>query len=88
MDEQEYDPQIGEHADWYVTPDGGEYYIIPTIESGYENVGTDGPIMDWFNSVARTWGANPSREEAEALGLLYVPPVLRRWSPEDGYYHA
>lgn len=75
------------NGDWY-EDENRLLYILPPFDAIADNEGPDGPIMDAINKIGREKNRNPTREEATDLGLIYMANGLKRFSEEDGYYHA
>jgi protein tyrosine phosphatase (PTP) superfamily phosphohydrolase (DUF442 family) len=75
-----------------------ELYIVPGYGLTTDMVGgQEYGVVDFLNLVCRLYdkeGRNPTREEFEAaapehgIEIEYIPHILRRFTPEDGYYSA
>jgi len=80
-----------DEGDWFEDEDGF-LYIVP-VGDGAETIGPDNETEDWLNAYYRDneeegWVPHPSDELLKKHGLHTIPPVLRRFNPYDGYYHA
>ena len=84
------------HGRWF-TDDDGFLYIVPvsTESNTGEDLGTseiDGPdneICDTLAAVCRENGGElPDDFDPDSLGLYEVDEHLKRFSEEEGYYHA
>ena len=66
-------------------------YIIP-IKQNRDQIGPDNEIMDALVKAYRDAEEGKQMEaveaKAEELGLVKIQDVLKRWSSEDGFYHA
>jgi hypothetical protein len=71
-------------GDWFEDNDGF-LYIIPTDDGEID--GPDTCIMDALNKLCRENGKVTDRD-AECLELTRVDEVLKRFSEEEGFYHA
>ena len=66
----------------------GRFWIIPTC---YDTI--DGPedaVFDALNVLARQYPdlTDIPKGELDRLGLTVIPASLKRFTEEDGYYHA
>lgn len=82
-----------EPADWlengmWFEDEHGNLYIVPTPDAGAEIEGPDGPIIEQLNLICRENGGIVTIEDGERLGLTYIHDFLRRFDPDNGYYHA
>jgi hypothetical protein len=78
-------------AMWIVpTRDGGEIEGCDDIRFKDTDTCFDGRyITDVLNEWCRNSETGmPTREQVESVGLRIVPDVLKRFNPQDGYYHA
>lgn len=94
-----YDNELGCHVEepevmqgqWFVDPATGILYIA-AASSNLENVGPDDAIMDRINQLCRADIDTMPERFADALhrefGLEPVAECLKRFTPEEGYYHA
>lgn len=69
----------------WVEDEDGFLYIIGDENSEIE--GPDGETLDALNALLRERG-ELCPMELQALGLVVVDDVLKRWNPVDGFYHA
>lgn len=89
-----YDNETGKYlyqehldkGDWFEDEEGF-LYIIPRPDVVAEIDGPDNAIMVELNRLCREHGG-VSDEDAERLGFTRVDDVLKRFSDEDGFYHA
>jgi hypothetical protein len=65
-----------EHGNMWIIPQPG---IVAEIE---------GPDIPEIIDVLAGKGGAIMEKEMDSLGLSIVADHLKRWSPEDGYYHA
>ena len=76
---------------WLESEDG-ELYILPTdtLGSHDEVIGPDDQTADRLMEVWCRFSDPHSipEDRLEELGLTRVADALKRWSPQDGYYHA
>jgi hypothetical protein len=80
-----------EHGLWCEDANG-TLYIIPNDRHGHAEIhGPGDDTEDALNALCRT-ATNaegfPDPAQVEALGLTIIPDALKRFGPEDGYYHA
>jgi len=89
-----YDNETGLHelegweldcAAWFEDTDR-LLYVVPYADYR-ESIGPDNATMDELNRMMREDGHLDGRA-IRRLGLTPVAGVLRRFSPEDGLYHA
>ena len=73
-------------ADWFDDP-AGMLFVVPQPDTVPEIEGPDGALLDKMNAACRDHG-ELTDQDCERLGLMRVDDVLKRFSPEDGYYHA
>ena len=73
-------------GDWFEDGEGC-LYIVPLPGVVAETEGLDGEILDEINRRCRDHD-QLTDADVEELGLVRIPDVLKRWTPEDGYYHA
>jgi hypothetical protein len=73
-------------ADWFDDAQGF-LFIVPQKDVVAEIEGPDGPILDAMNAACQDHG-EITEEDCTRLGLTRVSDILKRFSPEDGYYHA
>jgi hypothetical protein len=73
--------------DWqWITDEAGNLYLVPPPGTVAEIEG-DGPAGGIIAHLARVHGRIP-QSILQMLSLYNVPPPLRRFTPEDGYYVA
>ena len=65
----------------------GFLYIIPQKGAVADSMGPDNALEDLLNIVVEALGYVPP-EMKDILGVTKIPLVLRRFNPENGYYHA
>jgi hypothetical protein len=75
-------------GDWYVDDDGFLYIVPYPPDTVAEIEGFDGPVLDALNAACRENDGVVPDSVVDALGLACVPHVLKRFSPEDGYYYT
>lgn len=75
-----------ENADWFEDEEDN-LYVVPLPGVVAECEGPDNRHMDAINAICRTRG-RLSDADCERLGLTRIPDILKRFSPQDGYYHA
>lgn len=78
-----------EHCDWledgdWFEDEQGLLYIVPT------NAECEGPANDTMDKIIALCKDHGrlTDEDCETLNLTRIPNVLKRFNPEDGYYHA
>lgn len=72
-------------GEWYEDEEG--YLYIVMDEAGDQVHGPDNEMADAM-TVALNGGALSYRLEEFIEGLFYIDYILRRFTPEDGFYHA
>ena len=74
---------------WLVHDETGILYIIPADHLGTydEIIGPDDENSDILMQLWREWGCIIPDGILEGV-FTEVSDALKRWSPEDGYYHA
>lgn len=85
VDEGGMDPAVFDGL--WLMGNQGRLYLC----GGDEIDGFDGPTLDALNTFFREGGTEDDLADNELLderGLTVVPNVLKRWTPEDGYYSA
>jgi len=77
-----------DEGDWFEDKEGF-LYIMPTDDYGTaESLGPDNKTEDWLNWHYREYNERPTEEELTTHGLHDIPPVLRRFDSDCGFYHA
>jgi hypothetical protein len=73
----------------WVEDDDGFLYIIPVAEEEAGVEGPDNAMCDQLEELhAQFAGECLSPSLLAAMGLHEIPDHLKRFSPEEGYYHA
>ncbi len=73
-------------ADWFDDVDG-LLFIVPRCDAVAEIEGPDGPVLDSMNAVCRDHD-EITDGDCIRLGLTRICDALKRFSTENGYYHA
>lgn len=77
---------VEKQADWFEDEEG-YLYIIPHREVVADSYGPDTPIEDELNRLMGAKG-RITESDCRRLKVVRIPPVLYRFNPVDGYYHA
>lgn len=88
------DTGLYERADWledgvWIKDQEGNLYLV---SGGVDDiVGPNTDTLDKLNALCREQNGDVRRishETLKKLGLTIVPDSLKRFTPENGYYHA
>lgn len=81
-------------GEWFEDEEGF-LYILPTLEAVMDSEGPDNKIMDALSQCREKYRPNNYPDSAVALvkicrlyNLNEIHSHLRRWSVQDGFYHA